>query len=71
VSDAEFNFLSRIPGEIIGAAASKLADDVPSPQEVAVTLADGTQAVIKFERFHQRRGRERRTFWTPVAARRV
>lgn len=57
MSEAESNFLARLPSAVIGAAGAELAPDLPSPQEVVVVLEDGTRAVITFERFHQRRGR--------------
>ena len=71
---ASENVLALIPGEVISAAAKTLPDaekDTEAFREATVDVPGRLKATIRFERFHFKRGRVSRWFWTPYSARRI
>ena len=71
---ASESVLALIPGEVISAAAKTLPDperDTETFREATVEVPAGIKARIRFERFHFKRGRVSRWFWTPYSARRI
>jgi hypothetical protein len=66
--------LGLIPGELISAAAKALPDperDTETFREAIVEVPGGSKAKIRFERFHFKRGKMSRWFWTPYSAKRL
>ena len=66
--------LGLIPGEIISAAAKTLPNaetDAEVFREATVDVPGRFRATIRFERFHFRRGKMSRWFWTPDSAKRI
>jgi hypothetical protein len=69
---AEDEFLLRhIPGEYLGQAAKSLPDpekDTEHFRDVVVDMPGRFKAKVRFERFHRKRGKTDRWFWTPYSA---
>ena len=63
--------LLALRGELIARASQQLSLDLPSPQEVTVTLDDGRVLVLTFTKFHQTRRKTKLEFWSIAAAREV
>ena len=63
--------LLKLHGETIAFASKSLSLDLPSPQEVNVTLDDGRVLVLTFTKFHQIRRKTKLSFWLVAAAREV
>ena len=63
--------LLKLHGETIAFASKSLSLDLPSPQEVNVTLDDGRILVLTFTKFHQNRRKTTLSFWLVAAAREV
>ena len=71
---ADENVLRFIPGEYISAAKQGLPDpetDTEAFREVVIDVPRWFKAKIRFERFHFKRGKMSRWFWTPHSAERV
>ena len=71
---ADENVLRFIPGDCIAAAGKTLPDaekDKEAFREVVVDVPGFFKAKIRFERFHSKRGKMSRWFWTPESAERV
>jgi hypothetical protein len=68
------NVLRLIPGEYISGAAKTLPDagtDTEAFREVVIDVPGSYKAKIRFERFHFKRGKTSRWFWTPESAERL
>jgi len=71
---ADENVLRFIPGEYISAAKQGLPDpetDTEAFREVVIDVPRWFKAKIRFERFHFKRGKMSRWFWTPHSAERI
>lgn len=65
------NVLSRIPGEILGAAGYSLPSAESTEgdtQRLVVRLPDGTRAEVTFVKLKSKKGKTTRWFWTPESA---
>jgi hypothetical protein len=68
------NILPLIPGDCIAAGAMELPEaekDTATFREVLIDVPGHFKARIRFERFHSKRGKMSRWFWTPHSAERV
>ena len=63
--------LLALRGELIARASQQLSLDLPSPQEVAVSLDDGRVLVLTFTKFHPTRRKTKLAFWLVAQAREV
>jgi hypothetical protein len=73
MADDEY-LLRFIPGDCIAAAAKALPDaerDTEKFREVEIDVPRWFKARIRFQRFHFKRGKMSRWFWTPYSAERV
>ena len=71
---ANENVLRLIPGDYIASAAKTLPDaerDLEAFREVVIDVRALFKARIRFERFHFKRGKMSRWFWTPHSAERI
>ena len=72
---AEDEYLLRyIPGEHLGVAAKSLPDpetDSERFRDVVIDIPGRFKANVRFERFHFRRRKMDRWFWTPYSAERI
>ena len=71
---ADDDILRFIPGDCIAAAAKALPDaktDTEAFRETIVDVPGPFKARIRFERFHFKRGKMSRWFWTPHSAERI
>jgi hypothetical protein len=62
---------SKIPGEILGAAAHSLPEARTTQEHtlrVTVRLPDGQRAEVTFTRLRSRKGKGSHWFWTPSFA---
>jgi hypothetical protein len=73
MADDEY-LLRYIPGECLGAAAKSLPDaerDTEKFRDVVLDVPGRFTARVRFERFHFKRGKMSRWFWTPHSAERI
>ena len=71
---AKENVLHFIPGDYISAAGQTLPDaatDTEEFREVEIDVPRWFKARIRFKRFHFKRGKMRRWFWTAESAERI
>jgi hypothetical protein len=71
---AKENVLAFIPGDCISAAAQTLPDaatDTETFREVEIDVPQWVKAKIRFKRFHFKRGKTDRWFWTAESAERI
>ena len=71
---AKENVLRFIPGDYISAARQTLPDaekDTEEFREVEIDVPRWFKARIRFKRFHLKRGKMRRWFWTAENAERI
>ena len=67
----EKNIVAFIPGHCVGNAASTLPDATTvedDTREVTIDVPGRFRATITFRRFHYRRGKMSRWFWTAESA---
>jgi len=65
------DILSRIPGEILGAACHELPQaepDGPDTQSMILRLPDGSSAKVTFAKLRSKKGKRTHWFWTPASA---
>jgi hypothetical protein len=71
---AKENVLRFIPGDYIAAAEQALpnaATDTEAFREVVIDVPQWFSAKIRFKRFHSKRGKMSRWFWTAESAERI
>ena len=71
---AKENVLRLIPGDYISAAEKTLPDaatDTEAFREVEIDVPNWFKAKIRFKRFHFKRGKMSRWFWTAESAEKI